>query len=133
MLEIKIRNLETGKDELVTKDFISLREVIKWLEYEEKLASIFAQQAEWELYVKRANDGDNMDDVPVPEVPDIPSSTEIFKERLRMIADLFNDKRVTVDALLEGANAMDKIIPYVQTYVMDQYSKNDKREVPGKD
>lgn len=132
MLEIKIRNSETGKNEVVTKEFIPLRDVIKWLEYEEKLVSIFAQQAEMEAYIKRANDGEDMDDVPVPEVAEMPSSTEILKQRLKMIADLFNDKRVTVDNLLDNANAMDKIIPYVQTYVMDQYSKNEKSDMPGK-
>ncbi|MCW0953245.1 hypothetical protein OIT44_04040 [Weissella ceti] len=129
MLEIKIRNQETGKDEVVSQDFIPLKSVFSWLEFEEKLTVAFAKQAEFEDYVNRANNGENMDDVAVPETVDMPTGTSVLRGRLELIADLFDDKRVTVDALMENGNAMDKLVPLVQTYVMDQYSANDTGKV----
>lgn len=126
MLEIKLYDKKTGEFETIKQGFISLKHVFKWLEFEENIAESFAKQEAFEKYVKAANDGEDMDDVPVPETAKIPKSTDVLRGRLELIADLFDDKRVTVESLMDKANATDKLIPMVQTYVMDQYSSNDE-------
>lgn len=126
MLEIKLYDKKTGEFEKIKQDFISLKHVFKWLKFEENIAAAFAKQEAFEKYVKAANDGEDMDDVPVPETAEIPNGTDVLRGRLALIADLFDDKRVTVKSLMERTNATDKLIPLVQSYVMDQYSANDE-------
>lgn len=110
-LVVRLFNEETGKFETVTQNFIPLRKVIDWMKLDEEISA----------------------SVMVPGAKDYMSGSEIFERRVKQIAELFDDKRVTYDSLLDGANAMDKLLLSVNKIVMDQYSDDEEEVTPGKD
>lgn len=130
-LKVRLWDKKTGEFNTVTQAFIPLRKVLDWLKLEEEIAEMVDNQQKLFKYFDDLGKGKEVGEIPetTPPLSDI----EIFERRIRLIADLFDNKEVTYDALLDNANAMDKLIVDVQEIVMNQYSKADGSNESGKD
>lgn len=130
-LKVRLWDKKTGEFNTVTQTFIPLRKVLDWLKLEEEIADMVDNQQKLFKYFDDLGKGKEVGEI--PETTDPLSDIEIFERRIQLIADLFDNKEVTYDALLDNANAMDKLIVDVQEIVMNQYSKADGSNESGKD
>lgn len=113
-LQIKLRSKnpdESGNYEFQTfsQQFIALKHVLAWMKLEERITASIVDNIGSEVF----------------------SPSQIMKERIDLIADMFDSPEITRDAILERGNAMDKIIKNVEAVVIDQYSDGDDES--GKD
>lgn len=130
-LKVRLWDKKTGEFNTVTQTFIPLRKVLDWLKLEEEIADMVDNQQKLFKYFDDLGKGKEVGEIPETTAP--LSDIEIFERRIQLIADLFDNKEVTYDALLDNANAMDKLIVDVQEIVMNQYSKADGSNDSGKD
>lgn len=128
-LKIKLWSDEKGEFVTITQQFIPLRKVMAWMKLEEEVTQSIVNQQKIFKYLNDVDKGKDAGEM--PELKESLTDIEIFDKRIRLIADLFDDKRVTYDSIMDYGNAMDKLIVDVQEIVMNQYSKNDESK-PGK-
>lgn len=113
-LKIKLRNEKPGDDGIYefrtfSQQFIALKHVLAWMKLEERITESIVNGINAEVF----------------------SPSDVIKDRISLIADMFENPEVTRDAILNRGNAMDKIIKNVESVVIDQYSDGDDES--GKD
>lgn len=113
-LKIKLRNKkpnENGDYEFQTfsQQFIALKHVLAWMKLEERITAAIVDGISTEVF----------------------SPSDMMKERIDLIAAMFDSTEVTGKSILDRGNAMDKIIKNVESVVIDQYSDGDDESGKG--
>ncbi|TYC50893.1 hypothetical protein ESZ50_01365 [Weissella muntiaci] len=104
-LRITLRSLNPNEDgeydfKTYTQQFIPLKHVLAWLKLEQRITQSIIDQVNDEIL----------------------SGTDILKERIKLIADMFDDSAITEESITNQANALDKIVLQVEKVVINQYS-----------